>query len=101
MDLDTGDIFLFQYKVRPGLLGCIEGCIRCMSDSQYSHAAFIWRDPIIPLDALRDVLHPPDTSNGYKHKHENTTDHIFSCFFPCFFPLSFVAVSLYSISLLK
>jgi len=71
MDLDTGDIFLFQYKVRPGLFGCIEGCIRCMSDSQYSHAAFIWRDPIIPLDALRDVLHPPDTSNGYKHKHEH------------------------------
>lgn len=46
--LQTGDIFLFEFEKTPGLMGFIECCIRCFTDSRYSHAAFVWVDPIIP-----------------------------------------------------
>ena len=66
--LNTGDIFLFEFKRTPGLMGFIECCIRCFTDSRYSHAAFVWVDPVIPQE---DILTSPQkySDSSYEIKY--------------------------------
>lgn len=64
-DLTTGTVLLFKYERRPGFIGLLEGCIRCLTDSRYSHAAFVWVDPEIPATRLHTSLESePVIKNG-------------------------------------
>ena len=41
--MDTGDILLFV----PKNLNILERCIQYFSDSKYTHAAMVWKDPVL------------------------------------------------------
>ena len=50
--METGDILLFSPKQSKGMYWFIDKIIQYFSDSKYTHAAMIWKDPIL-LDKER------------------------------------------------
>ena len=51
-------------------MGFFECCIRCLTDSRYSHAGFVWVDPVIPIKDLQHLK----TNPNFELKYETIAD---------------------------
>jgi len=72
--LSTGDIFLFEFNSTPGIIGFVECCIRCFTDSRYSHSGFVWVDPIIPIKDIHNVCKTKNSKSSPEIRYETIPD---------------------------